>query len=326
MYCLVTFITFQITFYVSYSWTSMGGGGMSGVTYASGTIYNVGTMCPSNANQGYVCDGRNFGDKYLNPQSLRVFCSGHLGSSRQFGFGHGVTAQQKCGQCAQIRVPRRDGSYNYMTVMMVDHFTWSMEVGTTEIAYLVQGTNWVVGDRANFDYRIVGDYDCFSSFDGNPLPTPIPTTPPPSIPGNCNSGTRCGSGWGNANGKCGTCCGEYNGYDKACNGEFCFADLSVEPCAGNGNQPTPQPANSPTPRPVNSPTPKPVAAPTQRPGECGVSSNWRNIKINPYWGSTTSQFFAMISGTGGISITSFAIRGADQSNDDYQDCYVQNAN
>eukprot|EP00483_Globobulimina_turgida_P006310 UN06320 len=34
----------------------------------------------------------------------------------------------------------------------------------------------------------------------------------------------------------------------------------------------------------------------------------------------------MIYGASGITITSFAIRGADQSNDEYQDCVMQNAN
>merc|ERR1719445_1843094 len=156
-----------VSAYSQSSWTSMSAGGMSGVTYASGTIYNVDTMCPNNVNQGYVCDGRNFGDKYLDATAMSSFCSSHSGTSAQFGFGHGVTSSQKCGQCAQIRVPRTDGSYNYMTVMMVDHFTWSMEVGTTEIATLVEGTQWVVGDRADFDFRIVGDYDCYATFDDN---------------------------------------------------------------------------------------------------------------------------------------------------------------
>ena len=135
---------------------------MSGTTYAGGSIYNVGTMCPSNVNQGYACDGRNFGDMYLNPSTVSAFCSGHPGNYKQYGFGHGVSSSQKCGECAQIRVPRTDGTYNYMTVMMVDHYTWSMEVGTTEIAYLVEGTQWVVGDRADFDFRLV---DCYQSFD-----------------------------------------------------------------------------------------------------------------------------------------------------------------
>ena len=159
-----------------------------------------------------VCDGRNFGDKYLDATEMSSFCSSHSGSSTQFGFGHGVTSSQKCGECAQIRVPRTDGSYNYMTVMMVDHYTWSMEVGTTEIAYLVDGTPWVVRDRADFEFRIVGDYDCYATFDDNghsngetgsgatntPL-TPSPVmTPSSTVPSGSGSSSGCSvsSNWG----------------------------------------------------------------------------------------------------------------------------------
>merc|ERR1719384_1047116 len=180
MHVIAVIFVFLSAINVVHSWTSMGSGGMAGVTYASGSIYNVNTMCPSNVNQGYTCDGRNFGNQYLDPAVTSAYCGGHLGTSRQFGFGHGVTSGQTCGQCAQLRVPRTDGTYNYMTVMMVDHFTWSMEVGTTEIAYLVEGTQWVVGDRADFEYRIVGDYDCYASFDddgSSTVVTPSPVTP-----------------------------------------------------------------------------------------------------------------------------------------------------
>jgi len=245
----------------------MSAGSMSGVTYASGTIYNVGTLCPSNGNyqsgaqQGYVCDARNFGDKYLDPSVTGAFCQGYLGTSKQYGFGHGVTASQKCGECAQIRVPRTDGSYNYMTVMMVDHFTWSMEVGTTEIAYLMEGTNWVVNDRADFEFRIVGDYDCYASFDGD---------------------------------------------------------------ADDGGSSVPA-VSEPTPRP----TPNPTVISSDNGGSssssCALSSNWGAMTINPYWGSSTSQFFAFVYNAPS-TITSFEIRGFGQSDSAFTSCVLQNVN
>lgn len=193
---------------VTSAWTSHSAGNMKGVTYAGGSIYNAGTMCPSNTKQGYVCDSRNFGAEYLDPTAVSSFCSGYPGTSSQYGFGHGVTSSQKCGECAQIRVPRIDGSYNYMTVMMVDHYTWSMEVGTTEIPHLLEGTQWQVGDFANFDFRLVGD--CYASFDGDsgssvPAPTPRPTTaivvnsPSPTTGsggGGSSAGCKVSSNWG----------------------------------------------------------------------------------------------------------------------------------
>merc|ERR1719384_1527770 len=199
MHVIAVIFVFLSAINVVHSWTSMGSGGMAGVTYASGTIYNVNTMCPSNVNQGYTCDGRNFGNQYLDPAVTSAYCSGHLGTSRQFGFGHGVTAGQTCGQCAQLRVPRTDGTYNYMTVMMVEHFTWSMEVGTTEIAYLVEGTQWVVGDRADFEYRIVGDYDCYASFDDDSYTPPTPPTAPTTTETSSRTTTRQSSDNSNSN-------------------------------------------------------------------------------------------------------------------------------
>ena len=151
---ILCFLSININ--ICYSWTSNTAGGMAGVTYAGSTVYNVNTMCPNKANQGYACDGRNSGDKYLNPSTLSSFCSSHSGTT--YGFGHGVTASQKCGQCARIRVPRKDGGYNYMEVSMVDHFTSSMEVGTVEIEYLLAGTKWVKGDRADFEFS--QPYNC----------------------------------------------------------------------------------------------------------------------------------------------------------------------
>lgn len=189
----------------------MSDGGMSGVTYAGGSIYNVGAMCPAHVNQGYVCDGRNSGAQYLDPSTVTHFCSSHLGTSTEFGFGHGVSSSQKCGECAQLRVRRVDGSYNHMTVMMVDHFTWSMEVGTTEIASLLDSTQWSIGDRADFEFRIVNDFDCFASFDdashdgdgtdisGTTLPaiTSFPTMKPSNGPiARSSSGCTVSNNWG----------------------------------------------------------------------------------------------------------------------------------
>lgn len=151
-----------------------------------------------------------------------------------------------------------------MTVMMVDHFTWSMEVGTTEIAHLVDGTQWVVGDRANFEFRIIGDYECFAS----------------------------------------------------------FADDADGGSGGGGGGVVPSPVVPPT---------APTAPPNSGGGgggstdSCSVSSNWGAMTISPYWGSSTSLMFAMISNAPS-TISSFSIRGADQSDSEYQRCVLQNVN
>eukprot|EP00486_Rosalina_sp_Unknown_P009123 CAMPEP_0201578788 /NCGR_PEP_ID=MMETSP0190_2-20130828/25847_1 /ASSEMBLY_ACC=CAM_ASM_000263 /TAXON_ID=37353 /ORGANISM="Rosalina sp." /LENGTH=232 /DNA_ID=CAMNT_0048012363 /DNA_START=260 /DNA_END=955 /DNA_ORIENTATION=+ len=139
-----------------------------------------------------------------------------------------------------------------MTVMMVDHFTWSMEVGTTEIAYLVEGTQWVVGDRADFDYRIVDD--CYTSFGDD-----IPTSPSSPVP-----------------------------------------------------DPTPTPTIPTTPT-----TSPPVSS------ECGVSNNWGSMTISPYWGSNTKQISAIISNAPS-TITSFEMKGYGQTDNQYQNCVIQN--
>jgi len=151
-----------------------------------------------------------------------------------------------------------------MTVMMVDHFTWSMEVGTTEIAHLVSGTKWVVGDRADFEYRIVGDYDCYATFDDNDS-----TYTPPSYTPSTTTTTTTKSSW---------------------------SSWTTTKQSSGGSS-----SNS----------------------GCSVSSNWGSMKINPYWGSSTSSMYALIYNAP-MSITSFAIRGADQST--YQSCVYQNHN
>jgi len=147
-----------------------------------------------------------------------------------------------------------------MTVMMVDHFTWSMEVGTTEIEYLVEGTRWVVGDRADFDFRIVDD--CYASF-GDDVSTP--------------------------------------------------------------SNPVSSPTPRPTPAPVTAPTP---TIPSNGGGSsttCSVSSNWGSMKINPYWGSSASSLYAVITNPPD-SITSFEIKGYGQSDNQYRTCVLQNVN
>lgn len=150
-----------------------------------------------------------------------------------------------------------------MTVMMVDHFTWSMEVGTPEIAHLVDGTEWEVGDYADFEFRLVGD--CYASFDDDAdgdsstvvIPTPQPTT-------------------------------------------TSVVDL---------------PATSPV-----------VSGSTS----CMVSSNWGAMTISPYWGSSNSFFYAVISDApstiSSSSQATFEIRGFGQSDAEFQSCSFQNAN
>jgi len=151
-----------------------------------------------------------------------------------------------------------------MTVMMVDHFTWSMEVGTTEIATLVQGTQWVVGDRADFEFRIVGDYDCYATFDDD-----------------AGAGTSGGD--------------------------------------TNPNTNTPAPPSPVSPAPT---------APSGGGGgstDCSITSNWGSMRIQPWWGSSASSMFAMISNAP-TTITSFEIKGANQGDAAYQNCVYQNTN
>merc|ERR1719461_1836424 len=134
-----------------------------------------------------------------------------------------------------------------------------MEVGTTEIAYLVEGTQWVVGDRADFEYRIVGDYDCYASFGDDASTSTVVTpsyTPSPVMPSYTPSPTYYSGGSSGAS------------------------------------------------------------------SLCAVSSNWGSMKINPYWGSTTSFLNAMIYNAP-TTITSFSIKGSGQSS--YQSCVRQSA-
>ena len=171
MNCLVlTIITLCLKFDVSYSWIKWT---KDGVTYSGGTTYNMKTLCPTqsstNLYQPYACHPTNQGIKKLDASDVSPFCDEYYKADsikqKQFGFGHGVTDDQACGKCGQLRVLRQDGTYNYMTVMKVDSTTTSMEVGTVEIDYLLEGTGEPKGNRLNFEYRIVGDYDCSVSFD-----------------------------------------------------------------------------------------------------------------------------------------------------------------
>ena len=170
---------------VSYSWTWNSAGGMKGVTYAGGETYGTSTLCPANVNLGYACDGRNTdAGTNLDAGTVEAFCNGHVGTSKQWAFGHAVQDKQSqsCGQCAQIRVARTSGGYNYMTVMMVDAWTDSMEVGTTAMGYLLEGVDGkALGDRLDFEYQIVGNYDCYAAFeDSGTVPTTSTTKPPTS--------------------------------------------------------------------------------------------------------------------------------------------------
>jgi len=58
---------------------------------------------------------------------------------------------------------------------------------------------------------------------------------------------------------------------------------------------------------------------------CYVSSEWGDMTISPWWGSTASSMYAIISNSP-VSITSFEIRGADQTDNEYQQCVYQNLN
>ena len=149
-----TFIMVYLTLDVSYSWTTHTAGNMVGVTYAGNGHYEIGTVCPDNAELGYQCDARNPSGTFLDVNAVRSFCN-QIGSSTQYGFGHGVTTSQGCGECAQLRVLRTDGTYNYMTVMRVDLYSNTMEVGETEIGALLDRSGYQVGDVAPFDYQLV---------------------------------------------------------------------------------------------------------------------------------------------------------------------------
>merc|ERR1719401_2084129 len=47
---------------------------------------------------------------------LPAFCAR---TDVKIAFGHPDV--QKCGECSELRVERRDGGYNYVTVMTTDH-------------------------------------------------------------------------------------------------------------------------------------------------------------------------------------------------------------
>lgn len=150
-----------------------------------------------------------------------------------------------------------------MNVMMVDHFTWSMEVGTPEIAHLVDGTQWAVGDYADFEFRLVGD--CYASFDddadgdSSTVLIPTPQTTKASV-----------------------------------------VDLPISSVVSVGS------------------------------ASCALSSNWRAMTISPYWGSSNSFFYAVISDApstiSSSSQASFEIRGFGQSDAEFQHCSFQNRN
>jgi len=60
-------------------------------------------------------------------------------------------------------------------------------------------------------------------------------------------------------------------------------------------------------------------------GDCHVSDNWGSMLISPWWDSTTASMYANVSNAP-VPITSFEIKGADQTDFEYQKCEYRSHN
>jgi len=99
------------------------------------------------------------------------FCNRKDINKDQIAFGH--PAMAKCGECVEIRVKRRDGQYNYVTVMTTDHpenTNTSPELSDEAKQWLDRGTangeacprgggprskDCQMSDRLDFEHRVV---------------------------------------------------------------------------------------------------------------------------------------------------------------------------
>jgi len=210
------------------------------MTYAGGTIYDVATLCePVNVNQGYACDGRNFGDKNLDQSAVAEFCK-----LSGIAFGHGLAPAQTCGSCAEVRVKRAEGGYNHLTVMMVDTTTPSAEIGQAQMHALLDNNaeGKVLNDRLSFDYRVV---PCFGSSSPSPSVTPAPT--PSSTAEQCTAfcgdcKARPGAHQAVTDAQCAPCANGQSWWPCDVNPYLCV-------CAdGPVVMPSPQPTVVPTPQ------------------------------------------------------------------------------
>jgi len=215
------------------------------MTYAGGTIYDVATLCqPVNVNQGYACDGRNFGDKNLDQGTVTNFCQ-----RSGIAFGHGLGPSQTCGSCAEVRVRRADGGYNTLTVMMVDTTTRSAEIGQAEMHVLLDNNaeGKVLNDRLTFDYRIV---PCFGGDSPGPAPTPSPSSSAAPCTSSCGAcKARVGAHQAVTDGQCAPCANGQSWWPCDVSPYLCVCD------DGPAATPSPQPTIAPTPPSPTPPTP-----------------------------------------------------------------------
>jgi len=139
----------------------------AGITY-HGPAYSVDRYCAANAQPiGDMC-WRLASDTHFTQNVLPAFCAR---TDVHIAFGH--PDSQACGECSEIRVKRRDGGYNYVTVMTTDHpagTNTSPELSTDGKAWLDQDTvngetcpqgggpasaDCALSDRLTFEYRSV---------------------------------------------------------------------------------------------------------------------------------------------------------------------------
>jgi hypothetical protein len=88
--------------------------GSSGITY-HGPAYSIERYCSSGEPIGDMCWALAQ-DQHFTHNILPAFCAR---TDVKIAFGHPDV--QKCGECSELRVKRRDGGYNYVTVMTTDH-------------------------------------------------------------------------------------------------------------------------------------------------------------------------------------------------------------
>lgn len=111
----------------------------NGITW-HGPAYSVERYCGDDAQPvGDMC-WRLANDAHFNSNVLPSFCAR---KDVKIAFGH--PDQQGCGECSELRVKRRDGGYNYITVMTTDHPTGT----NTSPELSTDGKEWLDQDTVN---------------------------------------------------------------------------------------------------------------------------------------------------------------------------------
>lgn len=111
----------------------------SGITF-HGPAYSVDRYCSVNAQPvGDMC-WKLANDAHFTSNVLPAFCAR---KDVKIAFGH--PDAQGCGECSELRVKRRDGGYNYITVMATDHPTGT----NTSPELSTDGKEWLDQDTVN---------------------------------------------------------------------------------------------------------------------------------------------------------------------------------